>query len=282
MMAGLETMIYPEPGGKNYLNLFILIAIGITTICAGIGWGTYCFNKDFFGDIFSAVTAWFSGLAFAGVIITILQQKADLELTKQELKTQNNTLKKQRFENTFFNLLTQHNRIIESIFFQEKGSSNREKIFDAFRVAHGILIGQANNYAKENNIVLDQEYSTLTEVETERILNLLVRPWYDQNPHNFHMYFQSLRRILKFVHRSELLDGSKERIMYATLVKDQISYYEKAIILYSLWQPHPWLHGLTYYVKEYGILNGIEKESLITSKDKTLFDKWATATEPTD
>ena len=75
--------------------------------------------KGQFGDSFGAVNALFSGLAFAGLIITILLQRKDLqyqrtaiEQTNVEMKNQtkefdiqNSTLKRQQFENTFFELL---------------------------------------------------------------------------------------------------------------------------------------------------------------------------------
>lgn len=70
-----------------------------------------------FGDKFGAVNALFSGLAFAGLIFTIILQKNELALQrkelsltheelkgqKEQLEEQNKTLKIQRFENTFFN-----------------------------------------------------------------------------------------------------------------------------------------------------------------------------------
>ena len=93
-----------------------------------------------FGDMFGALGALFSGLAFAGLIITIMQQREDLKnhrdeinlqredleaqtealrlqkeeiaQTNEELKSQrkemeeqNMTIMLQRFENTFFNML---------------------------------------------------------------------------------------------------------------------------------------------------------------------------------
>ena len=76
-------------------------------------------HRGQFGDLFGVVNALFSGLAFAGLIITIRQQHLDLEYqsqsiaqTKQELENQtrefneqNETLRIQRFENTFFKML---------------------------------------------------------------------------------------------------------------------------------------------------------------------------------
>jgi hypothetical protein len=74
-----------------------------------------------FGDSFGAINALFSGLAFAGIILTILLQRKELEFqrkelkaTRKEFKTQNVTLKRQRFENTFFNMLSIHFNIVQS------------------------------------------------------------------------------------------------------------------------------------------------------------------------
>ena len=86
-----------------------------------------------FGDMFGFIGALFSGLAFAGLIVTMLQQREDLQnqkdeiklqrqdleaqtkalelqkeeiaQTNKELKEQNKTIMLQRFENTFFNML---------------------------------------------------------------------------------------------------------------------------------------------------------------------------------
>src|SRR5688572_20161963 len=82
-----------------------------------------------FGDMFGAVNALFSGLAFAGIILTILLQREELkaqreelilsrkelELTrgelagqKKELKKQNENLKHQRYNDTYLQLLNLH------------------------------------------------------------------------------------------------------------------------------------------------------------------------------
>jgi hypothetical protein len=72
-----------------------------------------------FGDMFGAVNALFTGLAFAGVIITVLMQRdelalrrTELELTRDEMKEQRAQLEaqavalyQQNFENTFFQLI---------------------------------------------------------------------------------------------------------------------------------------------------------------------------------
>ena len=82
-----------------------------------------------FGDMFGAVNALFSGLAFAGLIITLILQmkelglqRDELEETRKELKNQreefekeNETLKYQRFENLYYNMLNLQQEIVAGL-----------------------------------------------------------------------------------------------------------------------------------------------------------------------
>src|SRR5690606_20853252 len=79
-------------------------------------------NAGTIGDMFGSINALFSGLALAGIILTILLQRNELQLQREELKqtrkefeTQNETLKLQRFENTFFSLLNLHHEIVSNM-----------------------------------------------------------------------------------------------------------------------------------------------------------------------
>ena len=49
-------------------------------------------KRGTFGDQFGAVNALFSGLAFAGLIYTIILQRRDLELQRNDLKLQREEL----------------------------------------------------------------------------------------------------------------------------------------------------------------------------------------------
>ena len=66
------------------------VAISIVLLWAGVATAAYFLLPDWasrgqFGDVFGAVNALFSGLAFAGLIFAILLQREDLELQRQEL-----------------------------------------------------------------------------------------------------------------------------------------------------------------------------------------------------
>lgn len=73
------------------------------------------------GDMFGAVNALFSGLAFAGIIITIYLQMSELKEQRKELQMTRATFDKQLFESTFFEMLKIHNQNTEAIMLSRDG-----------------------------------------------------------------------------------------------------------------------------------------------------------------
>lgn len=67
------------------------------------------------GDMFGGVTALFSGLAFAGLISTLLMQRKELEYQREELKLTRGEFSMQRFENTLFGLIKIFNDHVASM-----------------------------------------------------------------------------------------------------------------------------------------------------------------------
>jgi hypothetical protein len=72
----------------NLRKLYILL--GLVAFVWGLSYVLiYCFvdktDRGTFGDTFGAINSLFSGLAFAGIIYTILLQRRELELQRKEL-----------------------------------------------------------------------------------------------------------------------------------------------------------------------------------------------------
>lgn len=112
---------------KSSVGVAIWIVLGVIFLLWGMYWAWIAplitENK------FDPLNALFSGLAFWGVIYAILLQKSELALQRRELKltrtevrgqkeqleTQNLTMKQQRFENTFFSLLDLFTNLVSSM-----------------------------------------------------------------------------------------------------------------------------------------------------------------------
>jgi Putative phage abortive infection protein len=113
----------------THAPIIVLAILGVTLLWALGGLLSYAWgppsNGGEFGDMFGAVTALFTGLAFAGVIWTVrLQaeelrlQRAELALTRTEIRGQTEALRQQSFEALFFQTLR---------LFRENVASARDK-----------------------------------------------------------------------------------------------------------------------------------------------------------
>ncbi len=81
---------------KGLLTKMIILVIVIwmiSTVIIIVGLDNWS-DRGTFGDLFGAVNALFSGLAFAGLIYTIVLQKQDLEIQRNEITLNRTELKK--------------------------------------------------------------------------------------------------------------------------------------------------------------------------------------------
>lgn len=199
-------------------------------------------NQGTFGDTFGAVNALFSGLAFAGLIATLLYQKEELKLQREELQQtreelkgqreefeeQNKTLKRQRFENTFFNMLSLQQEITNNLFYQDekeneqtitqhtyKGREVFKEIYENATVKYEGFIYPKNTGLK---LVLKHNgYNAYTAIaDTTR----------------FDHYFRNLYRIFKYIDTTDLIDQN-ERYQYACIVRSQLSDYELIMLFFN-------------------------------------------------
>lgn len=146
---------------KKYRDFRILIWLGIGCF---IVFGLFLLltnvifcNPNEFGDSAGATNGLFSALAFAGVIYAIFLQKDELSLQRQELKNtrkeiagqkrefqmQNKTLKHQRFENTFFQMLNLHQEIVRGLSYsfekecRKMDSEGKQEVYYEQRTVNG-------------------------------------------------------------------------------------------------------------------------------------------------
>ena len=220
---------------KSRLWIWIVVAIGVVLVLWGLNWcGVSNFineptNQGTFGDMFGAVNALFSGLAFAGLIITLLYQREELKLqreelqeTRKELKEQNKTMKRQRFENTFFNMLSLQQEIVANLSVESK-EVNRAEVVKGREVFEKIYEG-INVY-----VLYELQSIGIKEIVYGNIENYNSNGWLISR---FDHYFRHLYRIFKYIDKTDLID-EKERYDYASIVRSQLSDYELVMLFYN-------------------------------------------------
>lgn len=121
-----------EEGKSRWVYFWTFLVISIIVI--GIAWAYGCYIHDLvdeeklsqgvgvFGDQFGALTCIFSGLAFAGMVVTLWMQSEELklqrnetrdnrevmEMQKEEMEGQRKAMELQNLETTFNTLLNFH------------------------------------------------------------------------------------------------------------------------------------------------------------------------------
>ncbi len=267
----------------NYWPL-ILLSVGVVGLFALSWWWIATTIHDpekqgQFGDQFGAVNALFSGLAFAGLIFTIILQKNELalqreELTqtheelkgqKEQLEEQNKTLKIQRFENTFFNMLSQFQEVVSGITYTQdfgqktKEYKGRELFFEGFENL------EVKN-REEGLFVEKASFSSLRECIEKEGLQAYESV---EMPTYFDHYFRLLYRILKFVEKTDLLESDKEKYVYTSMIRAILSRYELVWLYYN---------GLSAYgnkklkplIEKFCMLKNLRTELLCYSNDSDI------------
>lgn len=279
---------------KSRLWIWIIIAIvGVIAMWGLSWWGIIKFideptNQGTFGDMFGAVNALFSGLAFAGLIVTLLYQKEELKLQREELKEtrnelnaqklefqeQNKTMKRQRFENTFFNMLSLQQEIVANLSYDEV-----ERVMDFSNplnnnVKHTIYNGRT---------IFREMYLNLTVSIPDNHSYMGIKRAIEANDYGvysyissttrFDHYFRHLYRIFKYVDSTELIEDN-ERYDYACIVRSQLSDYELVMLFYNCLTAN----GRAKFkplIEKYAIFNNLREELLADSEHKNLYKETA-------
>lgn len=242
-----------EKSPQNYKNYIALSVIGVITAWALTFLLYFIINdsdeRGQFGDMFGAVNALFSGLAFAGLIITLILQREELSLQRDELKQtreefedQNKTMKRQRFENTFFNLMSLHQDITDNI----------EYKYSAFVQGVKTVTFKGRDVFKHlYQESSDNVFGIGLQCGDKKLLN---SHYFD----TFNHYLNFFEGILRFIDESDLLEDI-ERQQYAIMLRNTLSDYERYTIFYFFVAHGSWhkdkaeKYGLFYGMKPFGI-----------------------------
>ncbi len=201
-----------------------------------------------FGDMFGAINALFSGLAFAGVLVALFMQREDLRNQDKEIKKQNDTLARQQFEATFFGLLKELREVESSV--SQGGISGPvafNEIESGFRKA-------LTNYYKSDETNNAENRELLYQLFHSK--NLLVLRWI--------RIFASAASYLPYC------DKNRAGI-YATLLSAMLTY-RQAVVLMSFCETSEGSLMLKGMCEEYSLLrelkpfwNELKRDGLVDS-----------------
>lgn len=225
------------------LSFWVLFWIALAVVALWIGAGLVLYDanagtpiwgeRGTFGDMFGSVNALFSGLAFAGIIFTVLLQRQELQLQRHELKlqrdeiiasrqelagqrmqleAQSQTFILQRFEGTFFQLFPNFIRIAES----------RASFKSETRYTNDV--GQAVHHLEKEIAQETAAHARYEDAVSAAYMTLLQRGQFLFLPR----YFSALYSVIAFVDRSEV----PNKQFYANLLRNELTRDEICLVAY--------------------------------------------------
>ncbi|MEE1888208.1 putative phage abortive infection protein [Pseudomonas carassii] len=217
---------------------------------------------DFFGGVLNPILTF---LTFMGLLITIVIQQAELKESRKEFKRsadalddQSKSLKKQNFESTFFQMLSLHNDIVNSIDLVEKESGNTTKGRDCFRVFYTRL---ARLYRETKN-------KGKGKYPPESIAELSYTLFWKDHQTELGHYFRYLYNLIKFVDESEFSEGP-----YIKLVRAQLSDQELFLLFYNSTSNQG--HKFRTYIERYALFDNMPTVRILDNRHLKLYSESA-------
>ena len=200
-----------------------------------------------FGDSFGVLTSVFTGLAFVGLMSTVFLQREELQLnrkeleqTRNELKLQSLTFNHQRFESSFYQLLSLYKENLRELSIRKAGSQS-ERIY-------GIDALDYLNKRFEAACVGRQVFSVSLSLDAQNeyfysLFSMIQSIYYRQA-----RYIETLANVLILV--EEELDSEQRKQAYWRIVVSQLTAYEIKYIYYQ-----------ALVLPEYGVLRDVIRRS---------------------
>lgn len=169
-----------------------------------------------FGDSFNVLTSLFTGLAFAGVIISVILQTQELKETRTEFKGQKEALQNQEFDNKFFQMLNLLTNITENLNIESGGKKYQGKeTFELLKNKFQEDIQDNSNYSQD-------KFSNFQSVFND------FNNSYDTT---FKYYFINLYQILKYI--NTYIEDEKEAKEYTNMLRAQLTKNQLVLLAYN-------------------------------------------------
>ena len=146
---------------QKYLIFFLFTALFIVSFLAlsGMIINQFVEDRGTYGDMFGMASALFSGLAFAGILITILMQRKelqlqrlDLELTREELKKSAEAQENISKLNSLSAELSANSILMEHYPILKKNGTityNEDKVYNDLKDSCEIIIDNIHNFQEK-------------------------------------------------------------------------------------------------------------------------------------
>lgn len=201
--------------------LDIFLVFGISTDKAGP-------FGDFFGGVLNPLLTF---LTFFCLIVTVVIQRHELSLARTEYKKTAEALSTQAVENTFFNIVDLHHKIVENLKIDLALIDNRYIKFNTVQKAYGTEEVQADTSVQGREVFQKViEYISHEHRSAEKTIEDYIS-FQETHNHILGHYFRNLYQALKLIDKYEdsILTPTQKK-KYASILRAQLSTKELILV----------------------------------------------------
>lgn len=254
--------------------MFIILMLIITAIAAYYGYallnhawpftGIDLNQTGVFGDSWGAFTSIFSALGFCGVLWTINLQKKATEKIEEDARKREESEKIRDFENSFFNILS----VLQTIINDMRVVNKRREVLAEGRSIFLYYFKSFKQDIKDNDLLttfFEKNSYTDTYLARKNLL-YIYKSYFSLRTQNLSHYFRYLYNAFKFIDESSIDDDFKKK--YANILRAQLSDYELIILFYNSLTKNG--YKFQKYFSSYAVLDNLPIEKLL-SKHQVVF-----------
>jgi hypothetical protein len=232
---------------------------------------------------------WFGGLANPIIgVASFLLVYAAFKLQQVQSKEQNRTLGLQRFETTFFQLLTFHHSITEKLkisFKPDKPVITKPIDIEDAEVDEEIILNQIEEYLEGNGrdffsvamkilkIYYDIEIAKSKEKNLKTKEKAMIESYskfYNEHQDSLGHYFRNLYHIAKYVDKTALIEIDDKKT-YLGIYRAQLSAFEQILLLYNCCVKDLGYPKFRDLVINHDLLQNMNKELLLDADHYNIF-----------
>lgn len=238
------------------------------------------------GVLWSLAALLFIYVAFLGQKQQLIYQQQELDETRAELtgqrkalQQQSETLKKQRFESTFFGMLSLHNEIIDNLLFP-RGGGLEVKGRRYFRYAYDALVTRYNHEAEADLTRVRQKRQEGPTPKQRLFFDRVHLGFQEEYGADLSHYFRNLYHVVRYVHVADL--SAHDRHGYVRIVRAQLSAHELVLLMYNSMVDglgHP---KFRYLIEPYDLLDNLDMTLVLNSEHWAWFEGSRVEVDPFD
>lgn len=192
-------------------------------------------------------------------------QRTELSETRKVFEEQSETLKVQRFENTFFQLLSLHHELVDKLNFNHLSYSGQLTLEKRAVLSQAmkdlkIKLEKSNKTRGKSNsgeVIYTESLPKTIKTARERMYTSYEDFYYNDYKQILSHYYRNVYHIFKFLHKSELIEKPKKQF-YSSILRAQLSSDELFLILYNSIQQGLGYPNFLFLIKEFDIMQNFD------------------------